>query len=78
MIKSPRDVTDRLSRPRTIRCAICECEFDPASSKAMPFCSNRCRHVDLSRWLTEGYTLPYEPPEDDESLQGESVSEPID
>ena len=26
----------------------------------MPFCSNRCRQIDLGNWLTESYSLPYE------------------
>jgi endogenous inhibitor of DNA gyrase (YacG/DUF329 family) len=26
----------------------------------MPFCSPRCRQVDLGRWLGEKYGLPYE------------------
>jgi len=25
----------------------------------MPFCSNRCRLVDLNRWLEEKHGLPY-------------------
>jgi endogenous inhibitor of DNA gyrase (YacG/DUF329 family) len=42
-----------------MRCPICEREFDPASpSAAKPFCSERCRLVDLGRWLGEGYSLP--------------------
>lgn len=24
----------------------------------MPFCSDRCRLIDLGRWLDEGYALP--------------------
>ena len=26
----------------------------------MPFCSDRCKQVDLNRWLSERYGLPYE------------------
>jgi endogenous inhibitor of DNA gyrase (YacG/DUF329 family) len=26
----------------------------------MPFCSERCRQVDLGRWLDEAYGLPIE------------------
>lgn len=26
----------------------------------MPFCSQRCKELDLSKWLTESYGLPYE------------------
>ena len=32
----------------------------------MPFCSERCRQIDLGRWLDEGYGLPWERPDDDE------------
>ncbi len=30
-----------------------------------PFCSDRCRQVDLGRWLTEAYVIPG-PPVDEE------------
>lgn len=26
----------------------------------MPFCSNRCKQIDLGMWLNESYRLPYE------------------
>lgn len=26
----------------------------------MPFCSQRCKELDLSNWLTESYGLAYE------------------
>jgi len=50
-----------------VRCPICHREFDPALSAALPFCSERCRTIDLGRWLGESYGLPVVPdPEDDE------------
>ena len=54
-----------------IRCAICEKQFDPATSAAMPFCSDRCRQIDLGRWLREVYSVPVErdPDEDVESSE---------
>ncbi|WP_083810928.1 DNA gyrase inhibitor YacG [Parvularcula bermudensis] len=45
------------------RCPICGAPTVPAER---PFCSDRCRHVDLHRWLTEGYRLPAQ---EDESEQ---------
>jgi endogenous inhibitor of DNA gyrase (YacG/DUF329 family) len=48
-----------------IRCPLCGKSFDPDESKAMPFCSERCRRIDLGRWLGEGYGLPYELAEDE-------------
>jgi endogenous inhibitor of DNA gyrase (YacG/DUF329 family) len=32
-----------------------------------PFCSDRCRLVDLGRWLDEAYGMPAPAPADDES-----------
>jgi hypothetical protein len=51
---------------KTIRCSICERYFDPATSDAMPFCSKRCKQIDLGRWLGERYSVPVEPSEEDE------------
>lgn len=51
----------------TIRCPICGKLFDPQNSKALPFCSDRCRNIDLGRWLKEGYSVPVvRRPEDEE------------
>lgn len=41
-----------------MRCPTCERDFDPATSMAKPFCCDRCRLIDLGRWLDEGYALP--------------------
>lgn len=30
----------------------------PAAKEARPFCSPRCRDVDLNRWLTGSYVIP--------------------
>ena len=32
----------------------------------MPFCSDRCRQIDLGRWLREVYSVPVERDPDDE------------
>ena len=50
----------------TIRCPICEKQFDPATTPAMPFCSDRCRQIDLGRWLRESYSVPVERKDEDE------------
>lgn len=48
-----------------MHCPTCEREFDPQESPAKPFCSERCRLVDLGRWLDEAHGLPAVPdPED--------------
>jgi endogenous inhibitor of DNA gyrase (YacG/DUF329 family) len=37
------------------RCPICS---RPSSEETRPFCSPRCRDVDLNRWLTGSYVIP--------------------
>ena len=49
-----------------LRCPTCGRVFDTAQATAMPFCSDRCRLVDLGRWLNEEQGLPIEP-EDQEN-----------
>ena len=49
-----------------IRCSICERMFDPDQSQSLPFCSPRCKQIDLGRWLGERYSGPVERSEDDE------------
>ncbi|EJN13509.1 hypothetical protein PMI42_03081 [Bradyrhizobium sp. YR681] len=36
-------------------CAICG---KPQSEGTRPFCSSRCRDVDLNRWLKGSYVIP--------------------
>lgn len=43
-----------------LTCPICERPFDSRDTTAMPFCSERCRLIDLGRWLDERYGLPIE------------------
>ena len=40
-------------------CPTCHRLFDPQQSSAMPFCCERCRLVDLHRWLSETNSLPF-------------------
>ncbi|MSP84004.1 MAG: DNA gyrase inhibitor YacG [Alphaproteobacteria bacterium] len=41
--------------PRPSRCPICG---KPSDARNRPFCSDRCRMVDLNRWFREGYAIP--------------------
>ncbi len=47
------------------RCPVCKKQFDPEQTEAMPFCSLRCKQIDLGRWLGEDYGLPYEAEEEE-------------
>jgi endogenous inhibitor of DNA gyrase (YacG/DUF329 family) len=53
-------------------CPSCERRFVVSDSRTMPFCSERCRLIDLGRWLDERISMPYDRPEDEtEPLEGE-------
>jgi endogenous inhibitor of DNA gyrase (YacG/DUF329 family) len=44
-----------------VRCPICDRPIQgqsPAEWPQFPFCSDRCRLIDLGRWLGEGYGIP--------------------
>ncbi len=65
-----------------MRCPTCKNEFDAALTVAMPFCSERCRTIDLGRWLDERNSLPHVPdphqdetPEEGWASEGASQSE---
>lgn len=40
------------------RCPICS---KPSAPEFKPFCSARCKQVDLGRWFGERYAVPGEP-----------------
>jgi uncharacterized protein len=42
-----------------LKCPTCGNPFDSATTTAMPFCSPRCRQIDLGRWLNEEQRLPH-------------------
>jgi len=52
------------SPPSTTHCPICGKATMP---RFRPFCSRRCRDVDLNRWLGEHYAIP--------TVQAEPVGE---
>jgi uncharacterized protein len=46
-------------KPRKIQCPRCGVEtlYAP-ENKSRPFCSERCRLIDLGKWAAEEYRLP--------------------
>lgn len=40
------------------RCPVCDAPVSLTASPTAPFCSDRCRLVDLGRWLDESYSVP--------------------
>ena len=39
------------------RCPICKAETDSAARADFPFCSERCRMLDLGNWASEKYVV---------------------
>jgi endogenous inhibitor of DNA gyrase (YacG/DUF329 family) len=50
-----------------VRCPVCSKRFDSNQSASMPFCGDRCRQIDLGRWLGEEYSVPVERRDDEEA-----------
>jgi uncharacterized protein len=48
-------------------CPICG---KPAVTRFRPFCSGRCKDVDLNRWLSGHYAIPVAESEDDSEGEG--------
>lgn len=50
---------------RVVRCPQCggDSLFAP-SNRWRPFCSERCRQIDLGAWASESFRVPAVPPQD--------------
>jgi len=44
--------------PARVRCPTCQRELEWQNAPFKPFCSERCRLVDLGAWLTEQRAIP--------------------
>ncbi len=58
---------------KKVSCPICKKDVATgAENGAFPFCSSRCKLVDLGAWLDGSYRIPGEPiaidPDDEESM----------
>lgn len=53
-------------KPRKTCCRICGAKTGPKHPE-YPFCSERCRQLDLGRWASESYRVAV-PPEDDSEI----------
>lgn len=62
-----------------VRCPICQRALSGQGPKEWPdwpFCSPRCRTIDLGRWLGEAYRLPAAGPVEPAPEGGESPDPP--
>ena len=53
-------------KPRVVRCPACggDSVYAP-SNPYRPFCSERCKNMDLGAWASESFRVPDETPPDD-------------
>ncbi len=55
-----------MNTPTTVNCPTCETAVEwSAASTYRPFCSERCKLIDLGEWVSENHRIPGEelPPE---------------
>jgi endogenous inhibitor of DNA gyrase (YacG/DUF329 family) len=62
--------------PRTVPCPTCgkKAVLEPWNPWR-PFCSERCRTVDLGAWASESYRIPGKPGEDEPGDENEGSGE---
>jgi len=61
-------------KPRSLRCPTCR-TLVPAGAENFPFCSDRCRLIDLGKWASGGYVIstPITDPETLENLANDEA-----
>jgi uncharacterized protein len=47
--------------PARVKCPTCRRELDWETAPYRPFCSERCRLIDLGAWLSEQHGIPGDP-----------------
>jgi endogenous inhibitor of DNA gyrase (YacG/DUF329 family) len=62
------------------RCPVCSAVVELGSTPTAPFCGERCRLVDLGRWLDGSYAVTVPPSQDDDDADDEACSgvDPVD
>jgi uncharacterized protein len=64
--------------PPLHRCPTCRRELEwSASNLFRPFCSERCRLIDLGAWLKEEHAIPGEPAADPSAETADGAGEPL-
>ncbi len=58
-----------IDTPRLVRCPACGGDSIYAPENPFrPFCSQRCKNLDLGAWASESFRVPGEAPPDDQPL----------
>jgi hypothetical protein len=58
-----------MSNEKVVRCPTCgKAVTWSAESRFRPFCSSRCKDIDLGAWASESYRIPVKEDPDDEGF----------
>jgi endogenous inhibitor of DNA gyrase (YacG/DUF329 family) len=57
-------------KPRVVRCPACDGPSVYSTANPFrPFCSQRCKNLDLGAWASESFRVPDPAPPDDQSFR---------
>ena len=68
-------MTKEKKKDLMVKCPTCKKRFSFYDSEFRPFCSERCKQIDLGHWLTESYSIAAEKPDDPENPTGDEVDD---
>lgn len=61
-----------MSQPLTVECPTCGAPVEwNEKSVNRPFCSDRCKLIDLGAWASEEHKIPVAPDSEDELFSGD-------
>ena len=65
-------------KPAVVACPRCgkEVVFNKEISPYRPFCSERCKLIDLGKWAEGGYSIPLEDKSEEDLQTGEHPDKP--
>ena len=63
-------MTDQADTRPVAKCPICA---KPVADEFRPFCSKRCRDVDLNRWLSGAYVVAGKEEDDEDGVRSDGA-----
>lgn len=54
------------------KCPVCKTEIKQENNLSRPFCSKRCKLIDLGAWLDEQYRIPGQPINENQKKEAEN------
>ncbi len=66
---APKEAVKEAAREEAVKASAKPCPIcgKPAAEASRPFCSERCRDVDLNRWLSNSYVIPAAKDDDEDA-----------